>query len=171
MLEQLNERTLCEQLCAHVKIHRRPDQQVMLETPFTYPDGDNYPLYLSETRTGGVRVSDGGHTMMHLSYENEVDKFYEGTRRILLDQIVGEQGVEFDSQNGQFYIETAVTDISGAAFKLGQALSRVYDLTFLNRSRVASTFYDDLQEQITNVIPEERGITVSKGYRMANTIQ
>lgn len=156
MLEQLNEKALCEQLCAHVKIHRRPDKPVILETPFTYPDGDHYPLYLSETRTGGVRISDGGHTLMHLSYENDVDKFFEGTRRVLLDQVVGEQGVKFDEQNGQFYIESPVVGISEAAFKLGQALSRVYDLTFLNRSRVASTFYDDLQEQITNVIPEER---------------
>jgi len=128
----------------------------MLETPFAYPDGDQYPLSLSETKTGGIRISDGGHTLMHLSYENDVDKFFEGTRRVLLDQILTEQGVEYDEKTGQFYVETPWGDLSAAAFRLGQALTRVYDLTFLNRSRVVSTFYEDLQEQIVHFIPEEK---------------
>ena len=43
-----------------------------------------------------------------------------------------------------------------AAFQLGQALTRIYDLTFLNRSRVASTFYENLQEQIASLVSEEK---------------
>jgi len=156
MLEQLNQEQLCKQFCANVQIHRRSNGMVMLQTPFSYPDGDQYALYLSEVGTGGVRISDGGHTLMHLSYENDVDKYFSSTRNILLHQVVDEQGVGFSEENGQFYVDTTVSNLAESAFKLGQALTRIYDLTFLNRSRVASTFYDDLKEQLSTIVPEEK---------------
>ena len=156
MLEMLDEKKLCEQFCAEVKLHHRSNGMVMLQTPFTYPDGDKYPLYLSETAVGGLRVSDGGHTLMHLSYENDVDKFFEGSRNILLSQIISEQGISYDEKTGQFSLECAPMQLSEAAFRLGQAITRIYDLTFLNRSRIASTFYDDLQEQITALVSDEK---------------
>ncbi|MFQ5598877.1 MAG: DUF1828 domain-containing protein [Nitrospiria bacterium] len=152
MLEQL-EKHLCERLCAEVRLHRR-NGLTMLETPFTFPDGDHYPIYLSETRTGGLRISDGGHTLMHLSYENEVDKFFEGTRGLLLEQIKGEYALNYEA--GQFFMESSVDETAETIFKFGQALTRIYDLTFLNRSRVASTFYDDLQEQLHRIVGEDK---------------
>lgn len=155
MIESLNEEILCEQFCAQVKLHKRDGGIVMLETPFTYADGDKYPLYLTETTVGGLKISDGGHTLMQLSYENDVDKFFEGGRLILLNQIIAEHGVTYDADSGQFSMECAPSELSMTAFALGQALTRVCDLTFLNRSRVASTFYEDLQQQIGNLIPIE----------------
>ncbi len=156
MLEQLNQKQLCEQFCANVQIHRRNNGMVMLQTPFSYPDGDQYALYLSEIGTGGVRISDGGHTLMHLSYENDIDKFFSSTRNILLHQVVEEQGIGFSEDKGQFFIDTSVGKLADSAFKLGQAITRIYDLTFLNRSRVASTFYDDLKEQLATIVSEEK---------------
>ncbi len=156
MLEQLNQKQLCEQFCANVQIYRRNNGMVMLQTPFSYPDGDQYSLYLSEIGAGGVRVSDGGHTLMHLSYENDIDKFFSSTRNILLHQVVKEQGIGFSEDEGQFFIDTSVGNLADSAFKLGQAITRIHDLTFLNRSRVASTFYDDLKEQLTTIVSEEK---------------
>ena len=43
------ESLLCERLCANVRVHRRHDDVLMLESPFTIPDGDHYPIYLTET--------------------------------------------------------------------------------------------------------------------------
>lgn len=156
IIEQLNEQNLCEQFCAQIRLHRRPNGTVMLETPFTYPDGDQYPLYLSDTPTGGLRVSDGGHTLMHLSYENDVDKFSEGSRALLWNQIMTEQGVSYDETTGQFWLESAPAELAISSFRLGQTITRIYDLTFLNRSRVASTFYEDLREQIISLVSEDK---------------
>ena len=80
------ERLLCERLCAEVKIHRREDDVLMMESPFTFPDGDHFPIYLSETAGGGVRLSDRGHTLMHVSYEHDVELFYDGARASLREQ-------------------------------------------------------------------------------------
>ena len=94
------ERLLCERLCADVRIHRRHDDVLMLESPFTFPDGDHYPIYLSETTGGGVKLSDRGHTLMHVSYEHDVDSFYKGARASLREQIVRESGI--DEEGGVF---------------------------------------------------------------------
>lgn len=157
----IDEKKLCTQLCANVSIIQRPNNKLMLKTPFHYPDGDHYPIYLEETGTGGVRISDGGHTLMHLSYENDIDKFFDGTRQILMSQIVAQDDIAYEERTGEFYTESRIEGLGEAVFRLGQAVTRIYDLTFLNRSHVASTFYDDLKEQICTLIPEER---IEKNY-------
>ena len=74
------ERLLRERLCAEIRIHRREDDVLMMESPFAFPDGDHFPIYLSETAGGGVELSDRGHTLMHVSYEHDVELYYEGAR-------------------------------------------------------------------------------------------
>ena len=152
----IDEKSLCAQLCANVTVVARPNNKLMLKTPFHYPDGDHYPIYLEETATGGVRISDGGHTLMHLSYENDIDKFFEGTRSVIMSQVVAQDRVGYNESTGESFVESTVDQMAESVFRLGQSLTRIYDLTFLNRSHVASTFYDDLKESITALVPEER---------------
>ena len=147
------EKLLCERLCAEVRIHRREDDMLMMESPFAFPDGDHFPIYLSETVGGGVRLSDRGHTLMHASYEHDVDLFYEGARASLREQIVRESGI--DEEEGIFSIETPPDQVAGALFKLGQALTKIHELTFLSRERVTSTFYEDLHELVFTILDKE----------------
>ena len=147
------EKLLCERLCAEVRIHRREDDVLMMESPFTFPDGDHFPIYLSETAAGGVKLSDRGHTLMHVSYEHDVELFYEGARASLREQIVRESGIEEDE--GIFSIETPPDQVAGALFRFGQALTKIHDLTFLSRERVASTFYEDLRGLVFTILDEE----------------
>ena len=44
---------------------------------------------------------------------------------------------------------------------MGQALTKINDLTFLNRARAESTFYEDLNEQLFKIIGED---IVKKDY-------
>ena len=131
----------------------------MLETPFAYPDGDRYPIYVGETPTGGVKLSDGGHTFMHLSYEHEVGSFRTGTRGRVLEQILGETGLQDD--RGELFVETSMDGLAEAVFRFGQGLTKVYDLVFLSRARVSGTFYEDLSEIMIDIVPEEN---ISRDY-------
>lgn len=83
---------LCERLCEAVRVERRPDGALMLLTRFQFPDGDRFPIRLSEAGPGGIRLSDSGHTLMRLSYEHDVDAFFDGTRGALLERILAESG-------------------------------------------------------------------------------
>ena len=151
--------TLCKHMCAKVQIKQKNNKLLLIETPFYFSDGDPYQFYIKEIAGGILRLSDMGHTMMHLSYENDIDKFREGTRGTLFNQIKAETFIEED--NGEFFIDTSVEKLGLNIFRLGQALIKINDLTFLNRARTESTFYEDLKERITKIISEEK---ITKDY-------
>lgn len=157
-LNKLQE-TLCSLMCAEVKIKPKNGKLLSIETPFYFPDGDPYQIYIKEMPGGIIRLTDMGHTMMHLSYDNETDKFREGTRGKIFDQIKAETFI--DEDNGAFFIDTPMENLGFNIFRLGQALTKINDLTFLNRARAESTFYEDLQEQLFKVVGEEK---VKKDY-------
>lgn len=120
---------LCERLCEEVAVEQRPDGALMVRTRFEFPDGDRYPIHLSELASGGIRLSDRGHTLMHISYEHDVDSFLDGTRGLLLKRIMGESGLQWDG--GAFCLDTTPEHLPDAVFRFGQALTRVYDLIAL----------------------------------------
>ena len=145
---------LCARLCEDVGVVERPDGELMLRTHFTFPDGDGYPFHLAEAPAGGLRLSDQGHTLMHISCEHDIDTFLSGTRGMLLERIVGESGISYDE--GAFSLETSTERLPEAIFGFGQALTRIYDLTLFSRTNVGSTFYDNLADYLTGVVDEDR---------------
>lgn len=157
-IDKLQE-TLCSLMCAEVKIRPGKGELLSIETPFYFADGDPYQIYIKEMPGGIIRLTDMGHTMMHLSYDNDVDKFREGTRGKLFEQIKADTFI--DEDNGEFFIDTPVENLGSNIFRLGQALTKINDLTFLNRARAESTFYEDLQEQLFNIVDEGK---VTKDY-------
>ena len=46
------------------------------------------PSISPKRRAAASKLSDRGHTLMHVSYEHDVDSFYEGARASLREQIV-----------------------------------------------------------------------------------
>jgi hypothetical protein len=152
-IEEL-QNALCKQFCAEIKVSQKNDHLIRVETPFYFPDGDPYQIYLTEIETGGFRVTDMGHTLMQLSYENDIDLMRKGSRGNLLMQIQLELGLKED--DGAFYLESTVQNIPENIFKLGQGITKIQDLTFLNRARVENTFYEDLQERLYNIVDSEK---------------
>ena len=145
---------LCERLCEDVRVEPRPDGVLMLRTRFQFPDGDRFPIRLSEAGPGGIRLSDGGHTLMRLSYEHDVDAFLDGTRGALLERILAESGARWDG--GAFCLDTPAERLPEAVFRFGQALTRVHDLTLLSRANSHSTFYDDLAKLLSHMVDEDK---------------
>lgn len=142
-------KAVCSSLCEDVKLVERDDGYILVSTPFEFDDGDAYSLFLKPT-AGGVRITDRGTTMMHLSYTNDLKKFRDGTRGALLQQLV--QGAGLQEENGEFFLDVDGSDIGPALVKFGQGLTRIHDLTFLNRLRVQSTFYEDLKEVVEAIV-------------------
>lgn len=146
--------SLCKAMCADVQVLPKGNDMAMVLTPFEFADGDAYQLYLKELPGGLLRVSDMGHTLMHLSYRNDTDKFRNGTRAKLLERIKSETEVTEDE--GAFYVDTTPGDLAPAIWRLSKAMVQINDLTFLNRDRAESTFYEDLHEQLMQLVPEDR---------------
>lgn len=153
------EAVLCKSLCGQAQVRASEDGLWQVKTPFSYPDGDAYSLYVKQLPTGGFRVTDAGLTLMHLSYDNDLDKIREGTRGKLLQQILSESDLAED--DGEFFIDGPADQLGFNVFRFGQALTRVHDLTFLNRVRAESTFYEDLRELLKALVGQDR---LSEGY-------
>ena len=149
---------LCDRLCEDVRVQERPDGALMLRTHFRFPDGDGYPIHLREATAGGLRLSDRGHTLMHISYEHDVDAFLDGARGMALARIINETGLRWDGEegSGMLCLDTAPEHLPEAVFTFGQALTRVYDLTLLSRSNVASTFYEDLHGVLFSLVAADK---------------
>ncbi len=145
--------SLCHAFCEDIQLMPREGGLLFIKTPFTFPDGDHYQLYLKELPTGGFRVTDAGHTWMQLSYDNDIANMKEGTRGQLLSSILMETGIVAD--HGAFFMDVTADGIASAIMRMGVALTKVHDLTFLNRARVESTFYDDLDERMGSILPAE----------------
>ena len=134
--EQALRDLLCERLCQDASVDRRPNGALTLRAQFRFPDGDGFPIHLSEALADGLRLSDRGHTLMHISYSHNVDAFMDGTRGALLERVVAESGVQ--RQGGEFFLDTPADKLPEALFQLGQALTRIYDLRFLSHSNPAA---------------------------------
>ena len=119
--------SLRERLSEAVCVVQRPDGALMVRTPFTFPDGDRYPIHVSEAPSGGLCLSDRGHTLMRMSYEHDIDSFVVGAQGKLLDRIMSESGLRWDG--GAVCLDTRVEHLPEAIFTFGQALTRVHDLT------------------------------------------
>lgn len=145
---------LCQRLCEDVQLAQRPDGALVLRTHFRFPDGDSYPIHIIEAESGGLRLSDRGHTLMHISYEHDIDSFLDGTRGMLLERIMAENSLQWDG--GAFSFDTTPERLPEALFQFGQALTKIYDLTFLSRSNVGSTFYDDLADLLLRSVDESK---------------
>ena len=91
---------------------------------------------------------------MRISYEHDIDAFLSGSRGLLLERILAEERV--DKDGGVFYLDTLTDGLSVALFRYGRGLTRIYDLTLHLRSRVASTFYEDLADMIFQTADENR---------------
>lgn len=136
---------LSRQLREDVQVHRLADGELILDTPFRFPDGDSFAIHLAESGRGVLRLSDAGDTLMRISFEHDVDSCFEGSNGEVLERIINESEVEWDG--GALTVRTSPEQLPEAILRLGQAMTRVYDLPLASRvsqPASASKFYADL---------------------------
>jgi hypothetical protein len=144
---------LCRSLCAEVSLFTRSDNRISISTPFSFSDGDSFLLMAEPLPTGGIRITDCGNTLMHLSYSMNVDEILKpGNRNDLFRRVIAEYSLTNDE--GELYIDSPADEAGKAVFKFGQALSQIHDIGFLSRSRISSTFYEDLGRVVHEVAPQ-----------------
>ncbi|SFB74546.1 protein of unknown function DUF1828 [Polaromonas sp. OV174] len=131
-------------------VQRASDFAISL--PIVGRDGDHLTAYVS-TQTGGWRVSDMGATLMRLSYENDLSKLLTGARKKLFLSVLQESGLTED--DGEIFIDVPADALSKGLFSLGQGATRVEDLGLWTRTRVESTFNDDLKAVLLDVVGQD----------------
>lgn len=143
--------TLCAAFCDDVAVAARGNI-LTVSLPMSARDGDSFTTYLSRT-TAGWRISDAANTMMRLSYENDLSKLLTGPRLKLFETILSENALQED--DGEIFLEVAADGLVRGLFQLSQGLSRIEDIALWSRNRIESTFYHDLKQAISSIVPAE----------------
>jgi hypothetical protein len=108
-----------------------------------------------------VRFEDSGATLFEL--EGAGVDLSSTTRMDSLRELCAELGVTFDEANSQFYTDWVKTEEVGlAAIKFMSFMTRVQDMLLTIRTRVASTFKEDLIEAVRERFEQEASIAVNE---------
>ncbi|SAL73685.1 hypothetical protein AWB71_04710 [Caballeronia peredens] len=142
-------RLLCESWCSELEVAQDGDA-LRLSMPLLEPDGDYVTVWLRQTM-GGWRIEDAGTTLMRASYDSDASALLRGPRRVLLDKMLAEYGARL-ADDGQIVCESDEQLLGVSLLRYGQAMLRVNDLRSWNRTRVASTFFDDLKLSLTEIV-------------------
>lgn len=145
-------RLLCESWCAELDVAQDGDA-LRLSMPLLEPDGDYLTVWLREAM-GGWRIEDAGSTLMRVSYDSDSGTLLRGPRRVLLDKMLNEYGARL-SDDGRIVAESDEQSLAISLLRYGQALLRVNDLRSWSKSRVASTFFDDLKLHLADIVGAE----------------
>lgn len=142
---------LCAAFCENVRVSAYKDS-IRVSLPLVARDGDHHTVYLSRG-DGGWHISDMGSTLMRLSYESDVNAMLSGPRGELFSQILRETGVTED--DGELSLEVPSDSLLQGLFALGQGAARIEDLGLWSRTRVESTFHDDLRSILHAAVGED----------------
>jgi hypothetical protein len=122
-------------------------------TPFMFEDGDHLAIVLKKSGNCWT-LTDEGHTFMHLTYEIDEKDMQKGTRQSIITNVLSIFSVE--DQKGELLIRIPENQFGNALYNFVQALLKVFDITFLSRERVISTFIEDFTTFIKKEVPPER---------------
>lgn len=122
-------------------------------TPFLFDDGDHLSIVL---RHAGEewKLSDEGHTFMHLTYDLDESDLHRGNRQKIIAATLSRFGIQ--DRDGELILQIPDARFGDALFSFVQALLQITDVTYLSRERVHSTFHEDLRAFLAEQIPEDR---------------
>ncbi len=124
-------------------------------TPFTFDDGDHFSIVLKKNGSGWL-LSDEGHTFMHMSYEMDMAALEKGNRAELLDSVLNNFGI--NESDGSLELRFKPEEAGNALYTYLQAVTKISDLSYLNREIVKSTFIEDFKQTMELELPTGRYI-------------
>ena len=143
---------LCEAFCGDLKVRAVP-AGLAVSTPFLAPDGDRIGFYIVK-ENGFLRIEDGGLTLPTLEASG-ID-FRSGARAAALRELLGEYGVELDQDDKEFFIGgLSEAQAPAAALKFMAFCLRIRDFMLMTEHRVASSFRDDAEKTLREVLGEQ----------------
>jgi hypothetical protein len=99
---------------------------------------------------------------MHLSYELR-DKEYEvGNRQKIIDEVLTSYQIE--NRDGELILPIPAGRYGDALFTFVQAITRITDMTFLDRETVKSTFREDFNRLVAEKANEAGIKNINYGY-------
>jgi hypothetical protein len=136
------------------------DGLLRLETPFRYPDGGTIEVFVEQV-AGRLVVSDLGEAFRFLE-KGGLDPLRSPARQRAIEMAARLAGARLDNGVLELRLHEDAEFIT-AVMRLGQAITRVADLSLLVKGTLASTFSDAVEEFLrthTHGVEIKRGATI-----------
>ncbi len=142
---------LCEAFCANLTVSSVP-AGLAIGTPFQTADGDQIGFYVIGKAPPYMIADDG--SLFPILEASGVD-FRSGTRGDALNDLRSEYGVTLDEDTQEFRISGLTDpDVPAAALRFVAFSLRVRDFMLMTEFRVASTFRDDAERLLREVVAD-----------------
>jgi hypothetical protein len=132
-----------QKVCDQVRVEAEGVDRYRVFTPFLFEDGDHLVIVLKQ-EDGRWVLSDEGHTFMHLTYDLDEKDLRSGSRQKIISNALAAFSVE--DRNGELILSINNEQFGDALYSYIQALLKIFDISYLSRERVRSTFMDDVQD-------------------------
>ncbi len=150
-----------ESACGEIDLVSSGLNRYLVQVPFTFTDGDHYVVILRQEGQNWI-LSDEGHTLMHLSYELREREYEAGNRQKIIDEVL--TSYQIKNTDGELVLIIPPGRYGDALFTFVQAITRITDMTFLDRAIVKSTFREDFNRLVSEKA-EAAGIqNITFGY-------
>ncbi len=154
-------RAFKESACGEIDLTSSGINRYLVHVPFTFTDGDHYVVILRQEGQRWV-LSDDGHTFMHLSYELREREFEAGNRRKIIDEVLTSYQIE--NRDGELVLTIPAGRYGDALFTFVQAITRITDMTFLDRATIKNTFREDFNRLVSEKASEAGIQNVTFGF-------
>jgi len=134
-----------ESICSSYDIEELGSEEYMVHTDKYFDDGDELHIVLKKEKEG-YELTDEGHTLMWLSYE---EYNFTPLREALRDAIIEQNQVRLDNGRIHTFVKE-ITKIGEALSSMEQAILQIAGMRHLSRSNVANTFLDDIKASYQN---------------------
>ena len=142
---------LRKKICREIDVESEGVNRLVVNTPFTFDDGDHYVIALEKEGDEWV-LTDDGHTLMHLSYSG-LD-LRKGRRGKIIEDSLRYHGVE--NRDGVLRLIVPGEQFGDALFSYLQAISKATNVTNITKEVAKTTFFEDFSRLISDRVPEER---------------
>ncbi len=151
MVTEQIENDFREKVCDQVQLIPEGIDRFRVFSPFLFEDGDHLAIVLK--RIGNKwRLSDEGHTFMHLTYDIDEKDLQRGTRQRIISNALSTFFV--NDSNGELLLDISDNRYGDSLFSFIQAIIRISDISFLSRERVRSTFLEDFRSFLESKVEE-----------------
>ncbi|PIN75578.1 hypothetical protein COV22_00790, partial [Candidatus Woesearchaeota archaeon CG10_big_fil_rev_8_21_14_0_10_47_5] len=127
----------------------------IVQTPFLFEDGDNLVILLKYNPDKKTwYLTDEGHTFLHISYFMDEKDFSKGTREKIINNCKSMFSVTEDK--GELVLKVVDNNFGDALYDFVQCLLKITDVTYLERERVKSTFFEDFRLSVAAIAKKKK---------------
>ncbi len=138
-IEEINGK-LNEAMKTAIALKQEGKNTYRLLTPFVFEDGDGFVAFI-ETTNGRIRFTDYGNTLMHVSYDVDINS---ETRKKILDSVLATHDLTYNE--GEIVAESNIEEVGLVFWDFIQGLIRISDISLWKFERASSLFFEEFEE-------------------------